>query len=183
MFQLAGAKLDYLFPIQISVCHDLYFSISFINYNINNHNFGTNTQKRTCADIWGKQYAKSQEAPISTVPRDIIEENDEDLIDTNLLIYHPKLQQPGHQPHVHTVGPGQEGELGPESEDLDCKLILLKQISLIISRSKMATINAAATVKEICSHFSTAAQKAWCLHSSTDTLQPRKKNGYRSTKP
>ena len=137
MFQLAGAKLDYLFPIQISVCHDLYFSIvSFINYNINNHNFGTNTQKRTCADIWGKQYAKSQEAPISTVPRDIIEENDEDLIATNLLIYHPKLQQPGHQPHVHTVG--QEGELGPESEDFDYKFILLKQISLIISLARCA---------------------------------------------
>ena len=83
--------------------------------------------------------------PRSTVPRDIIEENDEDLIDTNLLIYHPKLQQPGHQPHVHTVGPGQEGELGPESEDLDYKLILLKQISLI---STMATTIAATMVRE-----------------------------------
>ena len=65
--------------------------------------------------------------PSSIVPRDIIEENDEDLIDTNLLIYHPKLQQPGHQPHEL----GHKGELGPESEDLDYKLILLKQISLI----------------------------------------------------
>ena len=64
------------------------------------------------------------------------------------MIYHPKLQQPGHQPHVHTVGPGQEGELGPESEDLDYKCILLKQLSLIISRSKMATIDAAAIVRE-----------------------------------